>query len=40
MDDEKTKREKEIDEKLEEEGIDPNDPILDDGTKEEIAENI
>lgn len=35
---EKTEEEKEIDEKLEEAGIDPYDPILDDDTKEELAE--
>ena len=35
---EKTEEQKEIDKKLDEAGIDPNDPILDDDTKEELAE--
>lgn len=36
--DEEKERQKEIDEKLEEAGIDPDDPILDDDTKEELAD--
>lgn len=35
---EKTEEQKEIDRKLDEAGIDPDDPILDDGSKEELAE--
>lgn len=35
---EKTEEQKEIDEKLEEAGIDPDDPILNDDDKEELAE--
>ena len=35
---EKTKEQKEIDRKLDVAGIDPDDPILDDDTKEELAE--
>lgn len=37
-DEEKTKEQKEIDRKLDEAGIDPDDPILDDDAKEELAE--
>ena len=35
---EKTEEQKEIDRKLDGAGIDPDDPILDDGDKEELAE--
>jgi len=35
---EKTEEQEEIDRKLDEAGIDPDDPILDDDTKEELAE--
>jgi len=35
---EKTEEQKEIDEKLEEAGVDPDDPILDDEDREELAE--
>ena len=35
---EKTEEQKEIDRKLDEAGIDPDDPILDDDDKEELAE--
>lgn len=36
--DEEKERQKEIDEKLEEFGIDPDDPILNDDEKEELAD--
>lgn len=35
---EKTKEQKDIDGKLEEAGVDPDDPILNDDDKEELAE--
>ena len=35
---EKTEEQKEIDKKLDEAGIDPDDPILDDKDKEDLAE--
>ena len=34
---EKTEEQKDIDEKLEEMGVDPDDPILNDNDKEELA---
>lgn len=35
---EKTEEQKEIDKKLDDAGIDPDDPILNDDEKEELAE--
>lgn len=39
-DEEKTEEQKEIDEKLEEAGVDPDDPDLDEDDKKEIAESL
>jgi len=38
MEKEKTEEQKEIDRKLDEAGVDPDDPILNDDEKEELAE--